>query len=132
MSMQDPVADLLTRIRNAQAMGILKVNIPHSNLKKEVLNVLKDEGYIDSVEVLSQEHNKKQLQVTLKYYQGRPVIEKIDRVSKPALRVYKGYKNLPLIRGGLGIAIVSTPKGVMADKTARAQKVGGEVLCTVE
>ena len=132
MSMQDPVADLLTRIRNAQAMGIVKVNIPHSNLKSEVLKVLKDEGYIDSFEVLAESGKNKQLQVTLKYYQGRPVIEKIDRVSRPALRVYKGYQQLPLVRGGLGIAIVSTPKGVMADKAARAQQVGGEVLCTVE
>jgi small subunit ribosomal protein S8 len=131
MSMQDPVADMLTRIRNAQAMGILTVNIPHSNLKNEMLNVLKSEGYIESFEV-KEEEGKKQLHVTLKYHQGRPVIEKINRVSKPALRVYRGYSNLPVVRGGLGIAIVSTPKGVMADKTARAQKVGGEVLCTVE
>jgi small subunit ribosomal protein S8 len=131
MSMQDPVADMLTRIRNAQSMGILKVNIPHSNLKNEMLNVLKSEGFISDFEIV-EDKGKKQLQVNLKYYQGRPVIEKIDRVSKPSLRVYKGYTDLPVVRGGLGIAIVSTPKGVMADKTARAQKVGGEVLCTVE
>lgn len=134
MSMQDPVADMLTRIRNAQSMGILKVNIPHSILKNEILGVLKSEGFIESIETVpnAKNQNLKDLQVTLKYYQGQPVIEKIARVSKPALRVYKGYEDLPLVRGGLGVAIVSTPKGVMADKTARAQKVGGEVLCIVE
>lgn len=133
MSMQDPVADMLTRIRNAQLMGIQKVQVPHSNLKNQILQVLKSEGYIESIEEISEKNSKKKsLQVTLKYYQGRPVIEKISRVSKPALRVYKGYENLPLVRGGMGIAIVSTPKGVMADKTARAQQVGGEVLCIVE
>ena len=133
MSMQDPVADLLTRVRNAQTMGIQVIKVPYSNLKNEILQVLKSEGYIESIEVLNEnEKSKKTLQVTLKYYQGRPVIEKIKRISKPALRVYKGYEDLPVVRGGLGIAIVSTPKGVMADKVARAQQVGGEVLCTVE
>ncbi|SRR5579883_3414919 len=131
MSMQDPVADMLTCIRNAQAMGIQKIRLPHSNLKKEILKVLKDEGFINEYEVVEAD-NKKDLQVSLKYYQGRPVIEKINRVSRPALRIYKGYDQLPVVRGGLGIAIVSTPKGVMSDKTARAQQVGGEVLCTVE
>lgn len=138
MSMQDPVADMLTRIRNAQMMGIQKVNIPHSNLKKQILQVLESEGYIEGIEEIGEDKNvkkggkKKSLQVALKYYQGKPVIEKIKRVSKPALRVYSGYDKLPLIRGGLGISIVSTPKGVMSDKTARTQQVGGEVLCTVE
>ena len=134
MSMQDPVADMLTRIRNAQLMGIQQIQMPHSKLKMEVLQVLKSEGFIESAEETSEDksNKKKTLQVTLKYYQGKPVIEKIKRVSKPALRVYKGYKQIPLVRGGLGIAIVSTPKGVMADKTARAQQVGGEILCTVE
>lgn len=133
MSMQDPVADMLTRIRNAQTMGIQTIKMPHSNLKNEILNVLKSEGYIENAEAITDKNSKKKtLQVTLKYYQGKPVIENIKRVSKPALRIYKGYEELPLVRGGLGIAIVSTPKGVMADKTARAQQVGGEVLCTVE
>jgi len=132
MSLQDPVADMLTSIRNAQIMGIQKVCMPHSNLKSEILRVLKDEGFVNDFEVLDAGKNKKKLQVSLKYYQGRPVIEKIDRISRPALRIYKGYDQLPLVRGGLGIAIVSTPKGVMSDKTARANKVGGEVLCTVE
>lgn len=131
MSMQDPVADMLTCIRNAQTMGIQKIRMPHSNLKNEILKVLRDEGFIGDFEVVETD-KKKKLQVSLKYYQGRPVIEKIDRVSRPALRIYKGYDQLPLVRGGLGIAIVSTPKGVMSDKTARAQQVGGEVLCTVE
>lgn len=131
MSMQDPVADMLTCIRNAQAMGIKQIQMPHSTLKSEILRVLQEEGFIDGFEVITS-NNKKDLQVGLKYYQGRPVIEQINRVSRPALRIYKGYDKLPLIRGGLGIAIVSTPKGVMTDKTARVQKVGGEVLCTVE
>jgi small subunit ribosomal protein S8 len=131
MSMQDPVADLLTRIRNAQAMGIGEIRLPHSNLKTEILRVLQEEGYIENFEVVA-ENNKKDIQVGLKYFQGRPVIEKIKRISRPALRVYKGYDEIPVVRGGLGISIISTPKGVMADKTARAQKVGGEVLCTVE
>ncbi|MBX3708957.1 MAG: 30S ribosomal protein S8 [Gammaproteobacteria bacterium] len=131
MSMQDPVADMLTCIRNAQAMGIQKIRMPHSNLKKEILKVLKEEGFIGDFEVIESD-KKKDLHVVLKYYQGRPVIEKIHRVSRPALRVYKGCDKLPVIRGGLGIAIVSTPKGVMSDKTARTQQVGGEVLCTVE
>lgn len=131
MSMQDPVADMLTCIRNAQAMGIQKILMPHSRLKSEILRVLQEEGFIDNFEVVAS-NNKRDLQVGLKYYQGRPVIEKINRVSRPALRIYRGYDELPLVRGGLGIAIVSTPKGVMTDKTARSQKVGGEVLCTVE
>ena len=131
MSMQDPVADMLTRIRNAQAMGIQKISMPFSSLKQQILGVLNQEGFILDSNVTTTD-NKKDLQVTLKYYQGRPVIEKIKRVSKPSLRVYKGCDELPLVRGGLGIAIISTPKGVMTDKAARAQHVGGEVLCTVE
>ena len=131
MSLQDPVADMLTCIRNAQTMGIQKICMPHSSLKNEILKVLKDEGFVTDFETI-ESGSKKKLQVSLKYYQGRPVIERIDRVSRPALRVYRGYDQLPLVRGGLGIAIVSTPKGVMSDKTARAEKVGGEVLCTVE
>lgn len=133
MSMQDPVADMLTCLRNAQTMGIQQTTFPHSQLKAEILRVLKEEGFIDDFSVVASDNkNKKDLQVVLKYYQGRPVIEKIKRVSKPALRVYRGYDELPVVRGGLGIVIVSTPKGVMTDKVARTQQVGGEVLCTVE
>lgn len=131
MSMQDPVADMLTCIRNAQMMGIQSITTPFSKLKVEILGVLKAEGYIETINVLEAD-NKKNIKVELRYYQGRPVIEKIKRVSRPALRVYRGHDQLPLVRGGLGIAIVSTPKGVMADKAARALQVGGEVICTVE
>jgi small subunit ribosomal protein S8 len=131
MSMQDPVADLLTRIRNAQAMGIQTISLPASSLKSRILSVLKQEGFIDHFEETGTAA-KKVINVALKYYQGRPVIEKIQRVSRPGLRIYKSYGQLPLVRGGLGIAIISTPKGVMTDKLARAQRLGGEVLCTVE
>lgn len=125
MSMQDPVADMLTRIRNAQSMGIQKISMPYSKFKSDILEVLKGEGFIADFEATT-EGNRKNLQVALKYHHGRPVIEKIDRVSRPALRVYKGYDNLPLIRGGLGISIISTPKGVMSDKTARAQQLAAK------
>lgn len=131
MSMQDPVSDLLTRIRNAQAMGIREVMLPHSNIKSEILRVLQEEGFIESYES-KVDGAKKDLQVKLKYYQGRPVIERINRISKPALRIYRPCRDLPQVRGGLGIAIISTPKGVMTDRSARSQNVGGEVLCTVE
>lgn len=131
MSMQDPVADLLTRIRNAQQMGIKQVQLPYSNIKNEILRVLQEEGFIESYETKT-DGAKKDLSVTLKYYQGRPVIETINRVSRPALRIYKQCSKLPKVRGGLGIAIISTPKGVMTDRAARTQNVGGEVLCTVE
>src|SRR3990167_10809884 len=126
MSMQDPIADMLTRIRNAQAMGILEITMPYSNVKNDMLKVLQDEGYISQFDVITN-GNKKDLSVTLKYYQGRPVIDHITRVSKPSLRVYKASKDIQAVRGGFGIAILSTPKGVMSDKAARAQQVGGEV-----
>lgn len=131
MSMQDPVADMLTRIRNAQSMGIVSVSMPFSNLKTAMLKVLKDEGFIAEFSVKENNH-KRDIEVLLRYYQGRPVIEKIQRVSRPALRVYRAASDLPSVRGGMGIAIISTPQGVMTDKAARAQNVGGEVLCTVE
>lgn len=131
MSMQDPVADMLTCIRNAQMMGHKSVSTPYSRFKCDILEVLKQEGFVENAEVIEAD-KKKNIQVKLKYYQGKPVIEKIQRVSRPALRIYRGHKELPLVRGGLGIAIISTPKGVMADKTARTQQLGGEVLCTVE
>lgn len=131
MSMQDPVADLLTRIRNAQSMGIREVVLPYSFIKTEILRVLGEEGFIESYEAIA-DGAKKDLKIKLKYYQGRPVIEQINRVSRPALRIYKACRELPTVRGGLGIAIISTPKGVMTDRAARTQNVGGEVLCTVE
>lgn len=131
MSMQDPVADMLTRIRNAQVMAIKEVSIPYSNFKKSILEVLMQEGYINAFQVLDNE-NKKDIQVDLKYHQGQPVIGKITRISKPSLRIYKQCKALPSVRGGLGIAIVSTSQGVMSDKSARSKNLGGEVLCTVE
>jgi small subunit ribosomal protein S8 len=131
MSMQDPIADMLTRIRNAQAVGEKQISLPASKVKVAILKVLQDEGYIESHEVVNTE-GKKNISVTLKYYQGQPVIEKIKRVSRVGLRVYAGSDKLPVVRSGMGIAIVSTPKGVMTERAARAQNMGGEVLCTVE
>jgi small subunit ribosomal protein S8 len=129
--MHDPIADMLTRIRNAQNVGDLQVNMPASKLKLAVLNVLKDEGYIQSYEQNS-DGARKNITVFLKYYQGRPVIEKIQKVSRAGLRIYKTCTELSKVNAGMGIAIVTTPKGVMTEKAAKAQKLGGEVLCTVE
>jgi len=130
MSMTDPVADMLTRIRNAQMAQKNSVAMPSSKLKVAIAAVLKDEGYIDDFAVRDAE-GKAQLDIALKYYAGRPVIERIERISRPGLRVYKGSGDLPRVMNGLGIAIVSTPKGVMTDRRARATNVGGEVLCIV-
>ena len=130
MSMSDPIADMLTRIRNAQASEKVTVGMPASKLKAAIAKVLKDEGYIDDFK-LSEESAKPQLEIALKYYAGRPVIEKIERVSRPGLRIYKGTKDIPQVMNGLGIAIVSTSKGVMTDRKARATGLGGEVLCIV-
>jgi small subunit ribosomal protein S8 len=128
--MTDPVADMLTRIRNAQMAGKISVAMPSSKIKVAIANVLKDEGYVEEF-VVRESDGKAQLDIALKYYAGRPVIERIERVSKPGLRVYKGKDNLPEVMNGLGVAIVSTPKGVMTDRKARASNVGGEVLCVV-
>ena len=130
MSMTDPVADMLTRIRNAQMAEKISVAMPSSKLKVAIAAVLKDEGYIEDFAVRDSA-GKAQLDLALKYYAGRPVIERIERVSKPGLRVYKGKDDLPKVMNGLGVAIVSTPKGVMTDRKARASNVGGEVLCIV-
>lgn len=130
MSMTDPIADMLTRIRNAQLAQKSSVAMPASKLKAAIAAVLKDEGYIDDFAVRDAE-GKSQLDIALKYYAGRPVIERIERISRPGLRVYKGSGDLPRVMNGLGIAIVSTPKGVMTDRRARATNVGGEVLCIV-
>ena len=130
MSMSDPIADLLTRIRNAQMVNKSSVSVPASKVKAAIAQVLKDEGYIDDFRV-KDEAGKSVLDIALKYYAGRPVIERIERVSRPGLRVYKGSKTLPQVMNGLGVAIVTTPQGVMTDRKARAAGIGGEVLCYV-
>jgi small subunit ribosomal protein S8 len=130
MSMSDPISDLLTRIRNAQMVSKATVSVPSSKVKVAIAQVLKDEGYIDGFQVKN-ENGKTELQITLKYYAGRPVIERIERVSRPGLRVYKASAAIPQVMNGLGVAIVTTPKGVMTDRKARATGVGGEVLCYV-
>lgn len=130
MSMTDPVADMLTRIRNAQMAEKATVGMPASKLKIAIAEVLKQEGYIGDY-VVREAGGKKSLDLELKYYAGRPVIERIERVSTPGLRVYRGCGDLPRVLNGLGVAIVSTPKGVMTDKSARSANVGGEVLCVV-
>ncbi|AJE22896.1 SSU ribosomal protein S8P [Azotobacter beijerinckii] len=129
MSMQDPLADMLTRIRNAQMAEKTVVSMPSSKLKVAVASVLKNEGYISDYQVSSD--IKPLLSIELKYFEGRPVIEELKRVSRPGLRQYKSVDQLPKVRGGLGVSIVSTNKGVMTDRAARAAGVGGEVLCTV-
>jgi small subunit ribosomal protein S8 len=130
MSMSDPIADMLTRIRNAQAVDKSVVKMPSSKLKAAIAQVLKDEGYIDGFAVHN-EGGKAELEIALKYYAGRPVIERIERVSRPGLRIYKGRDAIPQVMNGLGVAIVTTPKGVMTDRKARQTGVGGEVLCYV-
>ena len=130
MSMSDPIADMLTRIRNAQVVQKTMVAMPSSKVKIAIANVLKDEGYIEDFAV-SEDAGKAELKIGLKYYAGRPVIERLERVSRPGLRVYKGKDEIPSVLNGLGVAIVSTPKGVMTDRKARATGVGGEVICYV-
>ena len=130
MSMTDPIADFLTRIRNGQASGRQEVSMPASKIKLAMAQVLKDEGFIEDFNTSSAD-GKATLALQLRYYQGRPVIDRIERVSRPGLRVYRGKDELPAVLGGLGVAIVSTSKGVMTDKQARAQGHGGEVLCIV-
>ena len=130
MSFTDPIADMLTRIRNAQAVQKPGVTMPSSKLKVAIANVLKDEGYIDSFEIAGNAA-KPVLNITLKYSAGRPVIERIERVSKPGLRIYKGRHDIPQVMNGLGVAIISTPQGLMTDRKARANGVGGEVICYV-
>ena len=130
MSMSDPIADMLTRIRNAQAVEKASVVMPSSKLKVAIAKVLKDEGYIDEFAVTEQ-GGKSTLTIGLKYYAGRPVIERLERGSKPGLRVYKGRNEIPQVMNGLGVAIISTPQGLMTDRRARATGVGGEVICYV-
>jgi len=134
MSMHDPIADMLTRIRNAQLVGHTEVTMPASGLKSAIAKVLKDEGYIEDFAIRDkggENGAKKELAIGLKYYAGRPVIERIERVSKPGLRVYRGRDDIPRVMNGLGVAILSTSRGVMTDRKARADGVGGEVLCIV-
>ena len=130
MSMSDPIADMLTRIRNAQRSDKNIVTMPSSKLKQAIAKVLKDEGYIEDFTV-REINNKPALDIGLKYYAGRPVIEKIDRVSRPGLRIYKPNNSLPKVMNGMGVAIISTSKGVMTERKARASGIGGEVLCIV-
>ncbi len=134
MSMSDPIADMLTRIRNAQRVEKTEVAMPSSKLKVAIAQVLRDEGYIEGFQVDGGDKPAAahaQLRIGLKYYAGRPVIERLERVSRPGLRIYKGRDHLPQVMNGLGVAIVSTPRGVMTDRKARTQGVGGEVLCYV-
>jgi small subunit ribosomal protein S8 len=131
MTMQDPLADMLTRIRNAQTARIREVSMPSSNTKKAIAQVLKDEGYIESFEVSEVDAAKKELKLELRYYQGKPVIEEIKRISRPGLRQYRNKDDIPQIRDGLGIYIISTNKGLMSDRAARAEGIGGELICSV-
>ena len=129
MSMQDPIADMLTRIRNGQAANKIAVSMPSPKLKVAIANVLADEGYVESVKVL--DGVKPELEITLKYFQGKPVVESIQRVSRPGLRIYKRKDELPKVMGGLGVAVISTSKGVMTDRAARQAGLGGEIICYV-
>src|SRR3954470_11252848 len=138
MSMHDPIADMLTRIRNAQLVGHSEVTMPASGLKGAIAQVLKQEGYIEDFAVRDKTPDKgkdsgakKELAIALKYYAGRPVIERLERISKPGLRVYKGRNDIPRVMNGLGVAILSPPRGVMTDRKSRADGLGGEVLCIV-
>jgi len=129
MSMQDPLADMLTRIRNGQQAGKFEITMPSSKLKVSVAELLKAEGYVGNISV--SEGAKPELTIELRYFEGRPVIEKIKRSSRPGLRAYSGSNDLPKVNGGLGVAVISTSRGLMTDRAARAAGIGGEVLCTV-
>ena len=129
MTFTDPIGDMFSRIRNGQMRSLNSVEIPSSNFRKNILEILKNEGYINNFQI--ETVNKPQLAIELKYFEGKPVIEEIDRYSRPGLRKYCGSSEIPSIRGGLGVAIVSTSKGVMTDRSARAAGIGGEILCTV-
>ena len=131
MSMSDPIADMLTRIRNAQSVNKEQVSIPASNLKSAIASVMEDEGYIKSFAIDGDNAANKTLTIKLKYYDNKPVIESLERISKPSLRLYTSKDNMPSVLNGLGIVIVSTPKGVMTGQAAKEQNIGGEVLCSV-
>lgn len=131
MSMQDPVSDMLTRIKNAQSASFTHVSMPGSRLKESIAKVMKEQGYIEDFKLESIENNKKTLEIKLKYYYGKPVIADVKRCSKPGRRVYRKFDQLPVVKGGLGISIVSTSKGVMTGQQAKKQSLGGEVICTL-
>ncbi|MEW4981784.1 MAG: 30S ribosomal protein S8 [Cycloclasticus sp.] len=131
MSMSDPIADMLTRIRNAQSAEKTSVRMPFSTKKLALANILEQEGFVAGSSKIEDSETKPELEITLKYFQGKPVIESIDRVSKPGLRIYKSKNELPKVKGGLGVAIISTSKGLLTDRAARAEGHGGEVLCYV-
>lgn len=131
MSMTDPIADMLTRIRNGQTAGLQSVAMPSSHRKEAIAAVLRDEGYILGFQVADKPGNQRELTVDLKYFEGKPVIEQLRRVSRPGLRTYRRKDKLPKVMGGLGVAIVSTPAGVMSDRAARAKGFGGEIICVV-
>ena len=131
MTMSDPLGDMLTRIRNAQERKSAKVSTPGSSLRKHVLDVLQSEGYIRGYSTVDYENGRSEFEIELKYYDGQPVIREIERISRPGRRVYASVKNIPRVANGLGVSILSTPKGVMSDAEAREQNIGGEVLCTV-
>ena len=131
MTMTDPLGDMLTRIRNAQMRKKSKVSMPASGLRQRVLDVLQSEGYIRGYSTVEYDGGRSELEIELKYYDGEPVIREIERVSKPGRRVYASVKNIPRVANGLGVSILSTPKGVMSDAEARDQNVGGEVLCRI-
>ena len=131
MTMTDPIADMLTRIRNAHKINAVSVLIPNSKIKQNIAKVLYEEGYINTYSVEELDNNKSHIVIELKYFEGKPVIEKIDRVSRPGLRIYRSQNDLPKVMGGLGIAVVSTSKGIMSDRQARQDGCGGEVLCVV-
>jgi len=131
MTMQDPMADMLTRIRNAQRANIRHVSMPSSKLKVAVASVLKEEGFIEECNVTDVDGGKPNLNIALRYYEGEPVIEQIKTISRPGLRQYKGKDEIPVVNGGLGVVILSTNKGVMTDRTARSQGLGGELICSV-
>ena len=129
MSFVDPIGDMLTRIRNAQMRSMSKVKIPNSKFRARILDILKQEGYISDYKLLSDEKNKNNLSIDLKYYNGLPVIKEIKRISKPGRRIYARATSIPKIQNGLGLAIVSTSRGIMTDNDARSQNVGGEIIC---
>ena len=131
MTLTDPIGDMFSRIRNGQMRLLSSINVPASNFRLQILEVLKSEGYISNFFIEKKENNKKNLKVDLKYYEGNPVIKEIKRISKPGRRIYSRANSIPRIQNGLGLAIISTPKGVMSDNEARKNNIGGEIICKV-